>query len=162
MLGIVTISYVEGWRGGIGQSPGYVLVGYTALAVMFGALLVWAVAAPADSVVGRLFSNRFLTVFGKYSYAVYLLHFPINLILKDFVFDPSKASSNGRQLGLQALFYLLSGTCVLAVSWVSWNVLEKHFLKLKDRFPMIHKPVPPPAAAPARTNNEKMVSRPAA
>jgi peptidoglycan/LPS O-acetylase OafA/YrhL len=163
MLGIVGIAYAEGWRGGIGQSPGYVLVGYTALAIMFGALLVVAVAADRDSVLGRLFSGRVLTVFGKYSYAVYLLHFPVNLILKDFAFDPSKGTTNGRQLALQALFYLLSGTCVLALSWVSWNVLEKHCLKLKDFFPMSPKPLPaPPRNVADLDHHAGNVARPAA
>jgi peptidoglycan/LPS O-acetylase OafA/YrhL len=142
MAAVVGISYWSGWRGGIGQSPAYVLIGYTILALMFGALLIVAVAAKPGTAVARIFSSRFLATFGKYSYAVYLLHFPVNLLVKAFILDPALAATSSGQIALQFAYYAITGTLTLAVSWVSWHLLEKHFLKLKDWFPMAqHEPV---------------------
>jgi peptidoglycan/LPS O-acetylase OafA/YrhL len=162
LLAVVLASYKLGWRGGIGQSPAYVTVGYSILALLFGALLVIGVSAEKGSTVGRIFNSRFLSVFGKYSYAVYLLHWPVVVMLQHFVFDPTKATGMGPQLARQGAFYLLSGTTVLALSWVSWHVLEKHFLKLKDLFPMATKPSPAPAPASGQTIVTPTVARPAA
>jgi peptidoglycan/LPS O-acetylase OafA/YrhL len=34
------------------------------------------------------------------------------------------------------VYWVFAWCATLAVSWLSWQLLEKHFLKLKDRFPM--------------------------
>lgn len=141
LAGSVGLAYVGGWRGGIGQSPPYVLIGYVALALMFGALLCTAVGADSDSIISRIFTGRGLTVLGKYSYALYLLHVPVNMLIRDRLFDPASATGTFRQLELQAAFYFASVTATLALSWVSWHVMEKHFLKLKDFF---QSPATPP------------------
>lgn len=130
----VGLAYAGGWRGGVGQSRAYVLIGYPALAVMFGALLCGAIAAKQSSLLARTFNGRVLTTFGKYSYAAYLLHFPINVLMRDLLFNPARATTTVGQLAAQIAFYFLSAIATLALSWLSWHAMEKHFLKLKDYF----------------------------
>ena len=144
LAGTVGTMYVTGWRGGIGQSPGYVLVGYTMLALMFGALLAVAIGSRSDSLTSRFFQSRTLMLFGKYSYAAYLVHFPLNILIRDLLFDPQNGSTAISRVGMQLAFYIASGCTTLVFAWVSWHVMEKHFLKLKDLFQST-----PPAPTPA-------------
>ena len=151
--------YVSGWRGGIGQSPAYVLVGYTMLAIMFGSLLAVAIGSRSDSLVARAFQSRTLTVFGKYSYAAYLIHFPLNILIRDLLFDPQTGSTVMSRVGMQFAFYIASGCTTLMFAWVSWHVMEKHFLKLKDFFQSAPPAPPRPDENPMRMrqpSNEPM------
>ncbi len=71
--------------------------------------------------------SRFLVFFGKYSYGIYVLHMPISRYLRS-TFHPST------QPILNALITLIVGTALsVAAALVSWNVLEKHCLALKER-----------------------------
>jgi peptidoglycan/LPS O-acetylase OafA/YrhL len=143
ILAVVGLSFRVGWRGGIGQSPAYILLGLPAMAMLFGAVLILAVAAPRESWIGRVFNSRFLAVFGKYSYAVYLFHLPVGVMVQHFLLDPTSGKTVLLQLAMQAAYYALTGATSLAAAWVSWHVMEKHFLKLKDLFPMVSKPLHP-------------------
>ena len=49
------------------------VLGFTSLALLFGALLVQIVGNPTG-VSSRLFSNGFLRFWGRYSYALYIIH----------------------------------------------------------------------------------------
>jgi peptidoglycan/LPS O-acetylase OafA/YrhL len=148
---VVIGSYATGWRGGIGQSPAYIVGGYSMLALMYASLLILVVAARRGAALNRVFSGKFLTTFGKYSYGCYLLNLPVNILLMRFVFNPDRPGASNLSLMLgQAAFYAISFAATLATAWVSWNVMEKHFLKLKKYFPMsrptaTQPPVDPPA-----------------
>ena len=149
LAGTVGLAYASGWRGGVGQSLPYVLIGYVAIALMFGALLCVAVGAKSGSIVSRMFTGRALTMLGKYSYALYLLHVPVNVLIRDRLIDPTSAAGTGRQLALQGAFYVVSLSGSLALAWVSWHVMEKHFLKLKNLFQS-------PAMPPGQTGPHQM------
>ena len=140
-------AYFSGWRGGIGQSPAYVLIGYPALAAMFGSLLCIAIASRQQSLVSRSLLSPPLLVLGKYSYAAYLLHIPVNVLIHDLWFDPADATSLPAALAMQAAFYAVSLAGTLALSWFSWHAMEKHFLKLKDYFQSAP-PAPPTPTTP--------------
>ena len=90
-------------------------------------------------------------LFGKYSYAAYLFHFPLNILIRDFVFNPASATNTAGQLILQVAFYLASAVGTLGLAWLSWNLMEKHFLKLKNYFPS------PAAASPTYSINDPVV-----
>jgi peptidoglycan/LPS O-acetylase OafA/YrhL len=57
-------------------------IGYSMLAVMFGALLVAALARPSESRIGRFFERPVLRFFGRYSYGLYVFHHPVVLLLQ--------------------------------------------------------------------------------
>lgn len=107
-------------------------VGYAALAVMWGSVLVLALSAPP---VTRLFSWKGLTVLGKYSYALYLFHTTVGTLVKEHLFGPADWPRIGRSLLVgQLLFHLLSGGITLGLAWVSWRILEDPLLRLKKHF----------------------------
>jgi peptidoglycan/LPS O-acetylase OafA/YrhL len=131
------------WRGGLRRQDDLVrIAGHTLLAYLFAALLIRTIATPGRSVAARLFERPVLRMFGRYSYGLYVYHFPIIYVLNGVV-DPTTLPA---VLGSRLPAFLLYGAAVvvasLAVSWVSWVAYEKHFLKLKFRFPnpVAHQP----------------------
>ncbi len=138
LAAIVIGSYAFGWRAGIGQSPAYSIAGFSVLATLYGSLLVLAVSATPGSRMHRAFTGKFLTTFGKFSYAIYLLHWPVTIVVRDYLFDPRGGHSNLALLGRQFAFYGLTTAIALIVAWLSWHLFEKHFLALKKWFPTRH------------------------
>jgi peptidoglycan/LPS O-acetylase OafA/YrhL len=118
-------------------------VGFTGLALFFGALLVLTVNAPPRGLLGRAFAHPGLTLFGRYSYALYLFNLPVRVVLQHTLFTrhwlPRVA---GSQLPEQVGFGLLMTGTTLAAALVSWHLYEKHFLKLKKYFPTDRQPAP--------------------
>ena len=101
----------------------------TLLAVLF----VWLIHAATNETNGRIFrffSHPVLQWFGKYSYALYVLHLPIAVLILHS--DISWVSSNPAIAQLE-LFILYFGASILA-AFLSWHLYEKHFLKLKRYF----------------------------
>ncbi len=107
-------------------------IGYTILAIGYSALLL--MAYHSDSVEGRFakfLGWPLLTQFGRYSYAIYLFHsFLILGLVQRFSGRPWFSHSLLRALGLCVLFY----AACLAIGFLSYNLYEKHFLKLKRFF----------------------------
>ena len=110
-------------------------IGFTALTGLFGAAILYAVTCAPASAAARALSHPAMTWMGKYSYGIYIVHLPIALILAWRV-DRAGGFSDlvGLQLPWVVLFTLASGAASMAFAWVSWNVMESRFLKLKDRF----------------------------
>lgn len=140
VVALIVAMQMIGYRRGIGQSPAYVLVGTALIALTYGSLLVFAASAVKGSWLDRIFTNPVFMVYGKYSYAVYLLHMPIMIWTAEYFFRPDQFRIGGSMLPGLLMFYGWTWTMALVAALISWNVLEKHFLKLKDYFPMQEKP----------------------
>jgi peptidoglycan/LPS O-acetylase OafA/YrhL len=125
------------WRGGLGTEDRVVQVfGFSAVALFFGALLVLALAAPAESALGKLLRNRALRITGQYSYALYLFHHPIAIFLgANYMPVGSLPRLLGSQLPAQVFFFAVAGAASFALAWLSWRLIELPFLRLKTRFP---------------------------
>jgi peptidoglycan/LPS O-acetylase OafA/YrhL len=118
-------------------------IGLTLIALMFGALLMLTVTAPPKALLQRAFSNPLLRLFGRVSYAMYLFNQPIKIVLREFWFDPNDSFVvRGSRIPAQVLFFVVAVAATFAVSWFSWHLFEKHFLKLKDWFPMMGRRTP--------------------
>ena len=123
--------------GSLRDSKVYRVVGYTTLAAMFGSLLLVTITSPSTSPLVRFFSSGVMRTLGKYSYAIYLFNQPIKYTILAFVFDPdTQGMVLGSKVPAQLAFFLLVTFVTLGVAWLSWNLFEKHFLKLKVLFPM--------------------------
>lgn len=88
---------------------------------------------PGD-LLNRFFSSRFLVFTGKISYGLYVFHPLVYELLA------------GTPLGRSTPVYL--GSCVVisfGVAILSFNLYEKQFLKLKDRFQTAREKKPAPA-----------------
>jgi peptidoglycan/LPS O-acetylase OafA/YrhL len=127
---------------GPGFSPVFNTIGLSILAVFFGALVILVATADPGSRLHRVFASSFLRTFGKYSYGLYLIHLPLRALIRDRVYGPSDRAAwlhyprlFGSELPGQLLFYLVAGSASLGVAWLSFNLFEKQFLKLKRLFP---------------------------
>ena len=103
--------------------------GYTLAAVFSAALVTILMTHPETSMFRRLFQNRVLIFFGKYSYSIYLLHVPIILILLDVLW---RTQLRGWTMYLAYIVLTYAITVIGAL--ITWNLLEKHMLNLKKYF----------------------------
>jgi len=106
--------------------------GYTAFALAYGCLVFSAYLYSGSSMwLASQLRSAPLRAFGKYSYAIYVLHWPLVGLQKRVL--AALASGHGRVV----LWILapLSGILIsFALAHASWHLLEKHFLRLKSRF----------------------------
>jgi peptidoglycan/LPS O-acetylase OafA/YrhL len=119
-----------------GGDPTVQVWGFTALAVLYGSVLVLALTLPAASPLGRTLAHPFLRTFGKYSYALYVLHYPLFHVLEA---NGLSASAIPPVFGsrLPGLLLFVSGATALSylAALASWHLIEKRFLALKARLP---------------------------
>ena len=103
--------------------------GYTLAAVFSAALVTILMTHPETSMFRRLFQNKLLIFFGKYSYSIYLLHVPVILILLDMLWR-TQLRGWTMYLAYMVLTYIITVVGAL----ITWNLLEKHMLNLKKYF----------------------------
>jgi peptidoglycan/LPS O-acetylase OafA/YrhL len=106
---------------------------FTFIAGAFASGMVLVLAAPARSRVRDFLSGRFLQACGKYSYAMYILNIPLILLFNQVVGTADRPLLGSRILGMSAAA-IWGIAASLAAAWVTWNLLEKHCLKLKRYF----------------------------
>jgi peptidoglycan/LPS O-acetylase OafA/YrhL len=117
--------------------PATQALGYTLIALFFGGVLARCVTAPPRALVPRVFNLPPLRWLGKYSYGIYVFHFPLvylcPLLVRVDAFPEALRPFVGRH------YWHLNGATVFAASlllaFLSWHLFEKHFLKLKAYFP---------------------------
>jgi peptidoglycan/LPS O-acetylase OafA/YrhL len=160
LAGLIVVMNKLGYRRGIGQSPGYVMFGTALIALMYGSVLVFAANAAKGTRTNWFFGHPLLRSYGKYSYAVYLLHLPIVIWIANYVFHPARLKIGGSILPGLLAFYAITFTLSLLAAIISWNLMEKHFLKLKDYFPMEggHRPRPSHSDSTAPAPKAKAVA----
>jgi len=124
-----------------GHGPISSVIGYSMLAVVFGALLLLVVEAKEGSALQRVFASLPLTWLGTYSYGLYLVHLPIRALVRDRLFGPRYRGSPhpypmifDTEFFGQLAGYALAMAAILPVAWISYRVFEKQFLKLKRYF----------------------------
>jgi peptidoglycan/LPS O-acetylase OafA/YrhL len=121
-------------------------IGYTLLAITFGAALIVGITARPGTAVNRVLNAPSLRWMGKYSYGLYVFHQPIAVMLPLVGITARLIPPlGGLALFGQLLFSLIAGVITVTTALASWHFLEKHFLGLKRRFDY-----GAAAAAPAR------------
>jgi len=105
--------------------------------VRFGdTMVVAAVTAPARSWTARILGARPLRFLGKYSYALYLFHYPVIIYLSKRGLAAWRLASPGEStIPAQLLVMAVAFAVTLALSLASWHLLEQPFLRLKRLFP---------------------------
>jgi peptidoglycan/LPS O-acetylase OafA/YrhL len=129
-------------------SAGYLLVG-----ISFGALLLHCVTTGPESIARRIFELRGLRILGKYSYGLYIYHILLMPMYEHWFGQRRWEDILERRLHLtvgsyflSVIAYMIAASAVsFIVAWVSWQVMEKQFLRMK-RFFDPSTPVPTPAA----------------
>jgi peptidoglycan/LPS O-acetylase OafA/YrhL len=114
-------------------SPLVYTAGWSLTALVSGAV-VFAAATPGGGPLRRVLCWRWLRSFGRYSYAIYLLHPLITQLVPVYWLRLlSHQPVAVYWLGVLA-FPLVVALGGWVMGWVSWHVLERPFLRLKDRF----------------------------
>jgi len=104
-------------------------IGYSIVDAGCASLLVSALFEGGWS---RLLKTRVLRAFGKYSYGIYLVHWPLQATFCRVFFEPV-ARAGGDVLGL--FVYLLASVGLsLGIAIVVWHAYERPFLRLKRFF----------------------------
>jgi len=121
--------------------------------VLLACLLLWALIAPERSVRSRFFCSRAMVFLGTYSYGLYVYHHFISYYLTSNRTELELANwlgSHGAAVALQAT---LGAAASLAIAYVSYELFEKRFLRLKRLFgtarePASRQPAPVAVAGP--------------
>lgn len=110
-------------------------VGFSVVATGFAALIALLLARPPGALLRRVFTNSILLMLGKYSYALYVFHQPILILMQDYGLGVTMLPSLGGSLlpGLimfSAIGFVISLLCAV----ISWHLIETPFLRLKRHF----------------------------
>lgn len=105
------------------------IFGYTLIALFTAGLIAAFATYPETALIRRLFQNRVLEFFGKYSYAMYLFHPLVMLTVFGALW---KMELYGDGIYLLHVFLTFSGTTLVAL--LTWNLIEKRALSLKKYF----------------------------
>lgn len=112
-------------------------VGFPLLAVMAASLIsIGTGKAGKNAGIRKFFSSRILVTAGKYSYAMYVFHLPL-VIVMEMAGLHMKTLSGGQPPGIPAAlaYSVIMSIVTFLVAFTSWHLYEKHFLKLKRLFP---------------------------
>ena len=122
-------------RGGANaNNPVMQSIGYSLLAFFFGGILLLSLDPSNGNVLSWLLRCPVLVVFGFYSYAIYVFHYPLIPVFdRWFPVHGLSADFHSKVLGLE-VHVLCSIFASLLIGILSWNLYEKHFLKLKKYF----------------------------
>jgi len=161
-LGVSMVAVAAVWihQGGLfGGDPVVQVWAFGPLGAGFAALLVLALDGPASR-LSRALTRPALRGAGKYSYGLYVLHYPIFLALEAAGFTSLMlAGALGSRLAGMAAFAAVAGAATFAAALLSWNLLEKRFLRWKGRVPY-GRPAPIPEPGVARPTRRPVAPRP--
>jgi peptidoglycan/LPS O-acetylase OafA/YrhL len=125
-----------GWSRVVGTG-GPVLLQFreSLVVVLLACLLVWALTAPPRSAVSRVFTSSVMVFLGTYSYGLYVYHHFFSYYFSsrhtEFALAQHLGGSHAAAVVVQATVGLLGS---LVVAYASYQLYEKRFLALKDRF----------------------------
>lgn len=130
---------------------GYHTIVFLVCAISWSALLLHCYTRQ-DGLAARIMRCRILRAVGKYSYAIYVLHACVMFYVVHFAFRALRPYVASNAVLLTEIFALVLAGCYVA-GFLSWHLLETHFLRLKKYFPYrVSSPVsskPETAAVPA-------------
>jgi peptidoglycan/LPS O-acetylase OafA/YrhL len=109
-------------------------IAYTLLAALFGSFLVTALTSSPSTYLRRGLTSPVLLFLGKYSYALYVFHYPLLFVRPSWLSPQAVPTILGSQL--PGLFLYITGATLVSVglAFASWHLYEKQFLKLKRFF----------------------------
>ena len=108
--------------------------------LLLACLLVWTLIAPERSSASRFFRSRTMVFLGTYSYGLYVYHHFISYYLVTNRTDLELAPWLGSHLAAVALQATLGAFASLAVAYLSYELFEKRFLRLKRLFETAKEP----------------------
>ncbi len=130
----VLLSGIALWRGGLDKTdPITGTVGFTLLGALFGAAIFFSLTGVRGARYDRVLSSRSLRFFGKYSYALYVFHQPVALVLTSLGLPAALARIGASGVAAQVAYAAVGTALSTVLALSTWHLYEKQFLKLKDR-----------------------------
>jgi peptidoglycan/LPS O-acetylase OafA/YrhL len=124
--------------------------------VVFAALLLQALFAPASSLLARFFRSRTMVALGTYSYGLYVYHHFLSYYLVTHGTEFAIAGAVGSHTLAVAIQAVLGIAASMAVAWLSYELFEKRFLELKRFWPSGRRPAAVVTTGRARHTVERM------
>ncbi|MBV8401491.1 MAG: acyltransferase [Acetobacteraceae bacterium] len=115
--------------------------------MLLACLLMWSLIAPQRSVTSRFFCSRAMVFLGTYSYGLYVYHHFISYYLVTSRTDLELARWLGSHSAAVALQATLGASISLGLAYLSYELFEKRFLRLKRLFNTAKAPAPEGSAA---------------
>ena len=104
---------------------------YTCLGLFFAGVLVFAISFSENSFLHKILTSKILTIFGKYSYSIYLFHVSICIIFSATFLKHIKAYLPSPII-VWGIFFLMISVTSFGIGVITYRFYESHFLKLKD------------------------------
>jgi peptidoglycan/LPS O-acetylase OafA/YrhL len=111
------------------------LIGYSGVDALAMAAVGGVIVAPERSWLRRMGETGLLRWFGRYSYALYVIHFPLMHAVKNGLLAAGVSPADLATVSGRLLYLLLTALLSSVAAWVSWYVLEQPFLRLKRFVP---------------------------
>ena len=113
--------------------PYLAIVGYTTFAMLF-AIVVHEVIQGDNKLFNYLLNIKPLKFFGKISYGLYVFHWPVYLILYDWMDEKIRSSLKLSENNMAIIVSILLTIIGILISIISFYTLERYFLKKKKAF----------------------------
>jgi peptidoglycan/LPS O-acetylase OafA/YrhL len=131
---VLCVALLIGRSTSVGNLP-MATYGFTAFAIIYGCLVLYAyVHSGSPTRAAALLRKPVLRAFGKYSYAIYVFHYPIFIVYGLAVQRASVVLPEQSRF----IFWLLALVVGIGMSYaaalLSWHLVEKHFWGLKHSF----------------------------
>src|SRR5690242_7470562 len=117
--------------------------------MLLACLLVWTLILPERSAISRFFCSRAMVFLGTYSYGLYVYHHFVSYYLAVTHAALELTDWLGSHSAAVALQATLGASASLALAYLSYELFEKRFLRLKRLFKTSSEPVSRPAAVGA-------------
>ena len=124
------------WRGLVDAEDEVIgTAGLTVCALLFAGCIAVAVTERPGSLVYRALTIRALTMVGKFSYAMYVLHVAARRAMDELGFSLAALDAIiGWSPAAHAVHILANVLVTFGLAALSWHILEAPFLQLKNRF----------------------------
>lgn len=126
------------------MDPGTAMFGSIAIMVLGASALVIA-TSPRESSFAQWLRSGFLRFFGRYSYAIYIVHTAVLAGLNHYRPFAALPTVGGYALPVQTAWALAYVGISTGIAMASWYLVESRFLRLKKFFP--YRATPARAAA---------------
>ena len=113
--------------------PSWAIAGFTTFSLVF-AMAIYEAVMKENKLINFVLTNRILRFLGKYSYGLYIFHWPIALMTIQYFNNITSLLFQKGGLIQQIGTGLLCTFSAIIVSVISYHAFEIHFLKLKKYF----------------------------
>lgn len=134
IVALAGITLTVFFRGIVVTDPVMLTIGITLLAIFYASALGAVISAPQESKPRWFLRLRMFRFLGKYSFAIYVFHQAIIILIIRKVSPTSLAARLHSPFAGSLAFSAIVGIVTLVAAMASWWLLEKRFLAFKRAF----------------------------